>query len=267
MKKLFIFFLSLVWATFGENTIELELERIVTLKPGQARIEMPRYKRVELDNKIKKYENSTGVHRNNLPSVTKNQTNYSNLQYVGTLFIGTAQQSLKFVFDTGSTQLWVPMAGCYGCATLNKYTPTADYESLNISDSISYAIGYVSGKIFQDVVRFTKNGFPCRIYILGVTYGQDNSGMQADGKSSDLNSALILLFTFENLILFHNFRFHECFILRFHRFYSWRWKHFMIWLHFFHRYRRPFSKRKRIWWTTCGETFQYKNYQRKCIRS
>ena len=117
----------------------------------------------------------------NLVPIVKNQTHFYNLQYIGTLFIGTNRQKMDFVFDTGSTQLWVPMDGCIGCANGNKYVPTDEFEATGVTDYISYVKGYVSGEVFTDVVRFTEYGFPLRISMLGVTYGEDNQGMQADG--------------------------------------------------------------------------------------
>lgn len=64
---------------------------------------------------------------------------------------------------------------------MDTYVPTEEYEDLGIPSNITYGKGYVEGEIFSDVVRFTKNGFPCRIKILGVDYSVDNEGMNADG--------------------------------------------------------------------------------------
>jgi hypothetical protein len=39
-------------------------------------------------------------------------TNYFNYQYIGTIFVGSNDQPMKVLFDTGSTWLWLPSSDC-----------------------------------------------------------------------------------------------------------------------------------------------------------
>ena len=88
---------------------------------------------------------------------------YSNAQYYGIVQIGSPPQSFQVIYDTGSSNLWVPEVGCVHCGYKifhggkNKFDPkdSASYEMIqgNASDfSIQYGSGSVSGRFVKDTV-------------------------------------------------------------------------------------------------------------------
>jgi len=88
---------------------------------------------------------------------------YSNAQYYGIVQIGSPPQSFQVIYDTGSSNLWVPEVGCIHCGYKifhggkNKFDPkaSASYEIIqgNASDfSIQYGSGSVSGRYVKDTV-------------------------------------------------------------------------------------------------------------------
>jgi hypothetical protein len=84
---------------------------------------------------------------------------YANAQYYGTVSIGTPPQSFQVIYDTGSSNLWVPEKNCVHCGYFfihkkNKYDRDASSTFVNDGSdfSIQYGSGAVSGKYVQDTV-------------------------------------------------------------------------------------------------------------------
>ncbi|XGW23357.1 hypothetical protein V3C99_005527, partial [Haemonchus contortus] len=94
-------------------------------------------------------------------------SNYLNAQYYGTIQIGTPPQTFKVLFDTGSSNLWVPCANCpksnktcsqhqkFNCAQSSTCTQT--YQSL----PLRYGTGSLQGYVDYDAVCFGKNQKYC----------------------------------------------------------------------------------------------------------
>ncbi|KAI4332063.1 hypothetical protein L6164_017002 [Bauhinia variegata] len=80
--------------------------------------------------------------------------NYYGLQYYGEIGIGTPPQTFTVVFDTGSSNLWVPSSKCYfslACYFHSRYK--SSLSSTYIKNGTSCKITYGSGFFSQDDVK------------------------------------------------------------------------------------------------------------------
>ncbi|XGW20916.1 hypothetical protein V3C99_004134, partial [Haemonchus contortus] len=112
-------------------------------------------------------------------------SNYQNNQYYGTIQIGTPPQTFKVLFDTGSSNLWVPCANCpssnQACLSHQKFncsqssTCTQTYQVV----PMQYGTGSMLGYLDYDVVCFGTNqqyctnnqqGFACAMREPGDTF-------------------------------------------------------------------------------------------------
>ncbi|KAJ0985899.1 hypothetical protein J5N97_004255 [Dioscorea zingiberensis] len=83
--------------------------------------------------------------------------NYMNAQYFGEIGIGTPPQKFTVIFDTGSSNLWIPSAKCYfslACFFHSKYkaTRSSTYKKNGKHAEIHYGTGAISGFFSEDHV-------------------------------------------------------------------------------------------------------------------
>jgi cathepsin D len=88
--------------------------------------------------------------------------NYDDAQYYGSISIGTPPQTFTVIFDTGSSNLWVPSSSCItiGCLLHKRYSASSSstYVANGQKFVIEYGSGGVSGFLSQDTV--TWGGLP-----------------------------------------------------------------------------------------------------------
>uniref|UniRef100_A0A8B9FM44 pepsin A n=1 Tax=Amazona collaria TaxID=241587 RepID=A0A8B9FM44_9PSIT len=83
--------------------------------------------------------------------------NYMDNSYYGTISIGTPAQEFTVIFDTGSSNLWVPSVYCasLSCSDHKRFNPadSSTFVSTNDSLYIAYGTGSMSGILGYDTVQ------------------------------------------------------------------------------------------------------------------
>jgi len=81
--------------------------------------------------------------------------NYQDAQFYGPITVGTPGVELNVIFDTGSSNLWVPGTACTDCGshTLYDSTKSSSYAKNGSAFNIQYGSGPVSGFLSKDNVN------------------------------------------------------------------------------------------------------------------
>jgi len=82
---------------------------------------------------------------------------FENAQYYGPISVGNPEQQFNVIFDTGSSNLWLPSASCTNCAFHPRYdhTKSSSYVANGTVFKIQYGSGPVSGFLSQDTVTWS----------------------------------------------------------------------------------------------------------------
>ena len=97
-----------------------------------------------------------GLHAEDAP-VGIPLSNFMNAQYFGTIYLGTPQQGFTVIFDTGSSNLWIPSSNCksLACFRHRRYNAlsSSTYKPNGTEFAIRYGTGSCSGVISSDVLN------------------------------------------------------------------------------------------------------------------
>jgi hypothetical protein len=113
--------------------------------------------------------------------------NWDNYQYVGQLWLGSHQQQMKFIFDTGSAWTWVPNSDCTGCPGNHyNYALSADYYQSQYTKKIFYGVGSVKGYVVNDDITIAPpetgaNAMAHNVNFISVYESEDLFGLMSDG--------------------------------------------------------------------------------------
>ncbi|XGW05163.1 hypothetical protein V3C99_015943 [Haemonchus contortus] len=137
---------------------------------------------------------SVTLRRFNSDSIYQHSVNdYDDAEYLGTITVGTPEQTFKVILDTGSANLWVPDVSCSQLKVLQlqksqfpletkSLSPCDGKDIFNSSSSqsyvktrgkwqIQYGTGDASGYFGNDTVRFGAPGTK-QLVVPGTVFGQ-----------------------------------------------------------------------------------------------
>ncbi|XP_036435232.1 pepsin A-like [Colossoma macropomum] len=116
---------------------------------------------------------------------TESMTNDADLSYYGAISIGTPPQSFQVIFDSGSSNLWVPSVYCSSeaCQNHNKFNPSdsSTFQNANEALSIQYGTGSMTGYLGYDTVTVGGISIQNQIFGLSETEAPFMASMAADG--------------------------------------------------------------------------------------
>ncbi|XP_026511051.1 cathepsin E-like [Terrapene carolina triunguis] len=149
MKRLILLMLCL-WLANGLQRVPLRRHkslRKILREHGQ----LSKFWKAQKLDMIQYTEDCSAIPETNEPLI-----NYLDMEYFGQISIGTPPQNFTVLFDTGSSNLWVPSIYCVSkaCAVHSRFHPSDSntYSEVGTPFSIQYGTGSLSGIIGSDQV-------------------------------------------------------------------------------------------------------------------
>ncbi|XP_030192894.1 pepsin A-like [Gadus morhua] len=116
---------------------------------------------------------------------SESMTNDADLSYYGVISIGTPPQSFSVIFDTGSSNLWVPSVYCssQACNNHRKYNPqqSSTFRWGTETISIQYGTGSMTGHLAVDTVEVGGITVANQVFGISKTEAPFMAHMVADG--------------------------------------------------------------------------------------
>jgi hypothetical protein len=139
----------------------------------------------EVLEKIDKLQNQKFRNFRSLASPDTPLNNYNDTEYIGPISIGTPPQDFVVVFDTGSSNLWVPSTTCTdaGCKGKDKYNSAASstYVKNGKPITIQYGTGSMTGYLAQDTVNVGGANVVNQVFGDATTLANFFAGQPLDG--------------------------------------------------------------------------------------
>ncbi|XP_061013311.1 pregnancy-associated glycoprotein 1-like [Dama dama] len=136
---------------FSDCIVNIPLRRVKIMRKTRSEKNM-------LNNFLK--EHSYRLYQTSSPGsniATHPLRNIEDMFYVGNITIGTPPQEFQVVFDTGSSDLWVPSILCTSpsCSShvMFRHNESSTYRHTNKTFSIKYFSGRMKGVVGRDTVR------------------------------------------------------------------------------------------------------------------
>ncbi|XP_029291625.1 pepsin A-like [Cottoperca gobio] len=118
-------------------------------------------------------------------SGTESMTNDADLSYYGAISIGTPPQSFTVIFDTGSSNLWIPSVYCssQACQNHHKFNPqqSSTFKWGDQPLSIQYGTGSMTGYLASDTVEVGGISIANQVFGISKTEAPFLAHMLADG--------------------------------------------------------------------------------------
>lgn len=85
--------------------------------------------------------------------------NYQDAEFYGEISMGTPPQAFQVIFDTGSSNLWIPSSKCANCGShpLFEESKSSSYVANGTAFHVQYGSGPVSGVISQDTLTWSES--------------------------------------------------------------------------------------------------------------